>query len=90
MNQELLQALHDYVKEHPESFERVAIDIDSLINEFMESYDGEIEKIKHDIINDPKPIANPEQEMLTRIEQAKKDLYDEFVKKLEALTQPSL
>ncbi len=78
------QLVTEYAAEHPELFESTIFHIDSLIGEAVAEYDKLSEQIKNDIINDPNPIADPQQEMRTRMKQAQTETYDRFLEKIEA------
>lgn len=83
----ITQAIKDYVAQNPEAFEKVAVDIDSIIDEAVKQYDSSVEKIKNEIINDPNPIENPEQVMLKRIKELETEITTDTIAKLETYTK---
>lgn len=83
----LEKLIREYVSEHPEQFEKAALDIDAIVDETMRDYDASVEKIKQSIIDDPNPDIDPEAEMLKQIKELQVKLSGEVQKRLDAYVQ---
>lgn len=81
------QLITEYVTAHPEAFEQAALDVDALVNAATAAYDEAMKTIQHDVIHDPNPIENPEEEIRTRLAKKQEEIHADLVKKLEEYIQ---
>lgn len=81
--EQLKKEILQYAQEHHDLFEKVAFDIDEIIDQSVKEYDSAQDRVKDEIINDPMEIKNPEEEMKTRLGIEQKRIEQETEKKLQ-------
>ena len=83
----LKKLIQEYVNEHPEQFEKAALDIDAIVDEVIHEYDSSVETIKQSVIDDPNPDIDPETEMLKQVKELQAKLSREVQRRLDVYVE---
>jgi hypothetical protein len=71
MNDDTIKAFTDYVTAHPEKFEEATLAIDAIIDSGVKEYEEALVRIQQEVINDPHPVADPQQTVRDRATEEK-------------------
>jgi hypothetical protein len=83
--EQLKQYILEFTEKNPEVYQDALLKLDEIFESAMQEYEACESKIKEEIINDPREIENPEQELLDRLAQERARIQSSALEQAQAL-----
>lgn len=83
--EQLKQYILEFTEKNPEIYQDALLKLDEIFESAVQEYEACESRIKEEIINDPREIENPEQELLDRMAQERVRIQAEALEKAKEL-----